>query len=462
MADKRFELTYGTRTRTFTIPEEMLAGPMIAPRDPPPLEGEVGDILRRALDAPVGRDALRRLATGKHVGIVISDEFRSGLQHEILDALLDETVPAGPASVCVFCATGTHDPAVYAKSAGAWVEEARKRLGATIDFVPHHSEEGPFADLGTTSRGTRVRINRRLLRCDLRVYGHESKPHYFYGYSCVDKQILPGLSWGQTVAQNHKWALDPGSGPARNHFHPDPDRRGNPVSLDGHEAREMSERVVLGPDGEPVPGEVTTFSLDMVSGGKKVFWVRAGDPDAVSREMVPIVDRMMAFEVERSRYVVISPGGPPASQALYGTQNSFDLALKGAVQPGGEALVIAPLDGRPDLPPEVRGLAPDLRPKKLFWDNLVRLRTRPLEDARREIAENFELYLWKTDRVLRLLNGDRIAMYLHCELSADRLAPGGFVKAPDVQAWIDERVARGDGSFTVIDNGNKLCVTGKG
>ncbi|MBW1873661.1 MAG: hypothetical protein JRJ19_16455 [Deltaproteobacteria bacterium] len=54
--------------------------------------------------------------------------------------------------------------------------------------------------------------------------------------------------------------------------------------------------------------------------------------------MVKVVDRLMAFEVKRSKYVIISPGGPPASQALYGTQNAFDLALKGAIKKGGQAL----------------------------------------------------------------------------------------------------------------------------
>jgi len=461
MADRRFELTYGEETRAFTVPEERLSGPLIAPRKPEALPGETREILKAALEKPVGRPRLRGLVPGRRVAVIVSDEFRAGLQHEILDVLLDEIVPAKPASVTVFCATGTHKPGVYAKNADSWVRDAAARLGVQIGFVAHDSEKSDFADLGTSSRGTRLKINRKLLECDLRVHGHESKPHYFYGYSCIDKQIVPGLSWGQTVAQNHKWALDPGSGPGRNAWHPDPGRRENPVSQDGKEAREISERYVLSPGGEPVLGEVMTFGLDMVSAKPDVLWVRAGDPNELCREMVPVVDRLMSFEVERSRYVIVSPGGPPASQAIYGTQNAFDLALKGAVLEGGEALVIAPLDGRPDLPEDVRGLAPDERSKSLFWDNLVRLLRLPLEEARKEIADNFELYLWKTDRVLRLFKETGLKIAVHSGLPAGVLEDGGFDSAPDIQAWIDERVSRGDGKFTVIDNGNKLCVTGR-
>ncbi|MBW1873660.1 MAG: hypothetical protein JRJ19_16450 [Deltaproteobacteria bacterium] len=122
--------------------------------------------------------------------------------------------------------------------------------------------------------------------------------------------------------------------------------------------------------------------------------------------------------------------------------------------------MIAPLNGRPDLDPDVSGLAPDRRPKELFWDNLVRLLPKPLDEARKEIADNFELYLWKTDRMLRLINGDQIKLFIHSELPAEILRPGGLESIDDIQAWIDERVKRNDGLFTVIENGNKLCVTG--
>lgn len=460
MQTQKFELTYGKETRSFEIPEDKLNSPLIAPRESKPLEGAVSEIIAGALAKPVDRPLLRELARGRRVGIVLSDAFRAGLQREILDGLLDEVVRGAPQSIVVISATGTHNPEVYAKTTGQWVEEARKRLNTTIDFEPHHSEKSEFADLGVSSRGTRLKFNSRLMRCDLRVYGHESKHHYLNGYSSIDKQMVPGVSSGETVAMNHKWALHPDSGPGRNPWHPDPARRSNPFAEDGREARAISERYILSEKNQLVQGEVLTFGLDMISSGDKVYWLKAGSPERVCEEMVQVVDQLMEFKVKRSRYVVVSPGGPPASQALYGTQNCFDLALKGAILPGGEALVIAPLSGRPDLPPDVCGIAPDARSKKLFWDNLCRLISLPLEEAREEIAENFELYLWKTDRVLRLLRGDGVKIWLHCELPGDTLRPGGLFTAPSIEQWINERVARNDGLFNVINDGNKLCVTG--
>ncbi len=456
---RRLTLTYGSDSIQFQIPEASLAGEPIRPRENAPLPGAVAEVLGGALGDPVDRPRLREGVAGKRVGIVISDEFRSGLQHAILDALLDEVVAGQPARVLVACATGTHRPDVYAKAAAGWVAEARERLGVPIDYLAHDAENGRFVDLGSTPMGTRVRVAAEWMACQVRVYGHESKHHYLNGYSCVDKQLLPGLCCRETVATNHKRALHPSSGGGRSPWSERPERRENPFAEDARDARALSERMLVTPDGELVEQPVDTFALDMISSGEAIYWIRAGDPAAVCREMTRTADALSAFEVRPTRYVIVSPGGPPASQALYGTQNCFDLALKGAIEPGGEALVVAPLDGRPDLPQEVRGLAPGVRPKELFWDNLVRLRGLELEQARQEIDENFQLYLWKTDRVLRLLNGQRVRIWIHSSLPAETLAPGGFEVAQDVQAWVDERVARGDGTFTVIDQGNKLLVT---
>jgi len=159
--------------------------------------------------------------------------------------------------------------------------------------------------------------------------------------------------------------------------------------------------------------------------------------------------------------VIISPGGPPASQALYGVQNCFDMALKGAIADGGEALVIAPCNGRPDLPPDVSGLAPDKKSKELFWDNLVRLRDKPLAECTEFIDKHFELYLWKTDRVVKLLKANKVKLYLFCELPADLLKSAGIEKAESIQKWVDERAARKNGKFRIINNGNKLLVMPK-
>lgn len=460
---KTFKVTYGKSHKEFELDDALLGREPIAPRS----GGEkltpeqLKDKIRAALRSPTGRPPLREMCRDRSVGLVVSDEFRAGLQREIIEVCLEEIAAGGPRSIMVLCATGTHDPAVYAKNVKVWVEEKAAALGAAVEFVANDCDKSDFADLGTSPRGSKILINRKLLTTDLRVYGHESKHHYMAGYSSIDKQIVPGVSARKTVEHNHIRSLSPDSGPGRHPWHPDDARKENPFSCDAKDMREVTEKFFVDEKGSLIERKAETFVLDMISDKTSIFWVSAGSPEAVCTRMPLMADEEAMFVVEPEKYVIVSPGGPPASQALYGVQNCFDMALKGAVRQGGEALIIAPCDGRPDLPEGVRGLAPDKKSKDLFWDNLVKMRDWEFDKVQDFIENNFELYLWKTFRVLRLFKIDNVKLFLHCELPPSVLEQGGFHAAPDIQAWIDERAARGDGKFTIIDNGNKLFVLGK-
>lgn len=452
-------LTYGKERKTFSCPATFLAGEPLAPRSlaggRPPREA-----FAEALAHPQGSASLRDLVRGRRVAIVIADEFRAGLQQEILDTLIAEVAAARPARAALLVATGSHDPSIYARTLAPAARDSAARHGLELLVHAHDCDRSPHRHVGNTPMGTPVDLDEVLLSADVRIYGHESKHHYMCGYSVIDKLVVPGLASRRTIEANHKRALDPASLGGRSPWHPDPSRKHNPFAEDARDARQISERHVL-ENGAIAERPVDTFGLDMISEGGRVGWIAAGRPEAFLPRMPVEVDRVGAFEVRPARYVILSPGGPPASQTLYSTQNCFDMALLGAIQPGGEALVVAPCEGRPDVPPDVRGLAPDAGSKALFYDGLVRLLPLPFDEAEAWIRDNFELYLWKTHRVLRLLKVDRVKLYLHSELPPDLVSAAGFVPVADPQAWLDERAARGDGLCHVIDNGNRLLVVGK-
>lgn len=460
---RKFTITYGEDQKEFELDDALLATEPIAPRatgsklTPDQLKEEI----QKALDASIARPPLREMAKGKKVGILVSDEFRAGLQKEIIEALINEVHRGHPASIRVFCATGTHAPSIYAKNLETWTSSVARNGGIKVEFITNDCDKSEFTDLGSSPLGTKMLINRQFLQTDLRVYGHESKHHYMAGYSCIDKQVVPGLSARKTVEDNHKRSLSPLSGPGRITWHPDPARKENPFSSDAKDIREITEKFLVDENDQLVEKNVETFALDMISSKTSIFWIASGDPRQICQQMPSKADEEAMFVAEPAKYVIISPGGPPAAQALYGVQNCFDMSLKGAIKKGGEALVIAPCNGRPDLPDDVKGLAPDGKSKALFWDNLVKMKDWDFEKATRFIENNFELYLWKTYRVLRLYKVDDLKLYVHCQLPDSKLRAGGFFPAPDIQSWIDERAARGDGKFNFIDNGNKVFVLGK-
>jgi len=389
---------------------------------------------------------------------VISDEFRSGLQELIISVMMNEIFKGNPKSLDIFIANGTHDPKVYCSNFLAKIKNIAKDFGYEINLFVNECDSGEYINLGKTPLSTNAEVSKKWLKTEVRIYGHESKYHYMNGYSVVDKQVCPGLCSRGTIASTHKHALKHNlSAAGRIIYHKDESRKENPFAEDNRDVRKLSEQFILR-NGKLREENVPTFLLDMFSTKSTIEWIASGNPDKVSMQMTKAIDNLASFVLPRSKYVVISPGGPPACNTIYGVQNCFDMALKYAIQENGEALILAPCTGNPNLPEEVRGLATSENSKALFWDNLVKLRGKPLVEATDWIDKNFELYLWKTDRVLKLMLKQKIKLYLYSELPAEKIEPGGFISVTDPDEWISERAKRNDGKLRVIDEGNKLLV----
>lgn len=458
---RQIPLTYGEGKLDLAFPDGFMMGDLIRPKASPNTStpAEMIKKIDENLESPVRSPRLREMVKGKAVGLVISDEFRSGLQEIIADRMMKEIFAGDPGSLDCFIATGSHDQKVYASNLIPAIQKSANGLGKNVRVLPNDCDGGEHLYLGDTELGSPAEVWKEWLKTEVRVYGHEAKHHYMNGYSVVDKQVCPGLSSRRCISSTHKHALQSDfSAAGRSPYHPIESRRKNPFAQDNRSVRLLSESRLL-VNGElkevsPLP----TFLLDMISTKTSIDWIMSGDPQTVSQHMTTAVDDFAAHVLPRARYMVISPGGPPACNALYGVQNCFDMALKFAIENGGEALLVAPCLGRTDLSEEVTGLAPDSKSKALFWDNLVEWLPRSLEDWDKWVQENFELYLWKTDRVLKLLLEQKVKLYLHSELSDEKVTPGGFIPAPDPNAWIAERAARGDGKALAIDEGNKLLV----
>jgi nickel-dependent lactate racemase len=458
--NKEIKLTYGNEKISISAPENFLAGDLVVPKKSTNnmTEAEMKSKMKEAIENPIDSPKIEDIVAGKKVGLVISDEFRSGLQELIVYVMIEEIFKGNPESLNIFIANGTHNPKVYCGNLARKIKEILKDLGHKVRVIVNECDSGEYLNLGKTPLGTDAQVSKKWLETTLRIYGHESKYHYMNGYSVVDKQVCPGLCSRDTIASTHKHALKHNlSAAGRITYHEDESRKENPFAEDNRDVRKLSERYVLR-DGKLKEESVPAFLLDMFSTKSTIEWIAAGNPDKVSMQMTKAIDDLASFVLPRTKYVVISPGGPPACNAIYGVQNSFDMALKYAIKEGGEALILAPCSGSVGQPEEVKGLATSENSKALFWDNLVKLRKSPLAEATDWIDKNFELYLWKTDRVLKLMLQQKIKLYLYSELPAEKIEPGGFISVADPHRWIAERAKRSDGKLRVIDEGNKLLV----
>jgi len=164
---------------------------------PPSEDGHIG----RRIARPVGALPLCRLARrGDRVAIAVSDVTRYSATEKILPFLLRETDAAGipRKRVTLFVARGTHRAMTDA--------EVREGVGPEIDSgirVEQSDPEGDLATLGTTSRGTKVLVSRRLMEHDRIVLTGTISFHYFAGFGGGRKALVPGCAGRETALQTH-------------------------------------------------------------------------------------------------------------------------------------------------------------------------------------------------------------------------------------------------------------------
>jgi nickel-dependent lactate racemase len=159
--------------------------------------------LDQALANPIASVGLgARARSGDRVLVVVSDATRDEPRREFLGAIR-ERLPEG-VKLTVAIANGTHEPgAIDALGLGNL---------SGIRVVNHDSRrDEELVLLGSTARGTPVRVNRCVVECDLAVLTGQIKPHYFAGYGAGAKAIFPGLGGNDEIRKNHELKREPGS-----------------------------------------------------------------------------------------------------------------------------------------------------------------------------------------------------------------------------------------------------------
>jgi nickel-dependent lactate racemase len=423
-----FQLPYGTATLPLRIPADRCLRAGVGGEDPgvDPLEA-----FESALQNPMGSAPLEDLARGRKICLILDDATRS----EPHDAYVRACLPRlrGADAVTAIIATGSHE--VRSEGNLAIIRQFRciaeeVEVDAKV-FIHDCHEEPLLADLGRTRRGTPVRASIRALEADLFVASSDMKNHYFAGYSNPLKNFLPGVCSYDSIEANHALALDPRSSFGRHPWHPDPDRRDNPVALDMQEARQM------------ITGPRDIFVLASVCGHGGVLWAGAGDIHLVTRAGIEKVDEVAGATVPGASRVIVCPGGDPQDESLYNAQRGVELA-KNCMRDGAEVLLLAPCP---------KGVAPTPEARTNFFDLL----TSPLEEVLDSLEDRYVLYSHKAYKFAALLK--RLgALYLHTELDERTVRAGHMKKTEDPQAVVDRWVEESDEPILVVEDANKVAL----
>jgi nickel-dependent lactate racemase len=321
----RVRLAYGRGQLEVELPERHGEGGIRVDvleklRVPPVADPERA--LRAALETPVAAAPLHEVARGRRDAvIVVSDRTRPVPNAVLLPPILDALEAAGlrRQAISVQVATGLHRP----NSAAELDEMLGPELARSLHIVQHDARDADsHLDLGRTSTGIPIRLDRFYLERNLKILTGLIEPHLMAGYSGGRKAVCPGLADVETVRVAHGPAMLEGRiGPGI--------VAGNPL----HEGLlEILRRA--GADF------LVNVALDRE---RRIAGIFCGDPEVAHAEGMRFVERESLVSLdEPADLVIVSGGGDPLDATFYQAIKGIATA-SAIVRPGGFILLCASL-----------------------------------------------------------------------------------------------------------------------
>jgi nickel-dependent lactate racemase len=322
-----YYLKYGDREFKVNLSDEQIKlvlepNPVILPSVTP------DELIGEALDNPIGTDRIENIVKpGERVCIIISDSTRSWQNPGmILGVLLDRLGSAGvmDEDIVVISARGTHRAQTDA--------ELRKLVGDKIydriKVVDHDStDESNLTYMGTTSRGTPVKLNSIAVNSDRVILIGAVLHHFLAGFSGGRKSVIPGIAARDTVQANHSLSLNAGLGSGGNSLVRSGNMEDNPLHLDMLEGALML-----------APCFIINVVVDDNYRTLKAF---AGDMVKAHSAACQMVDDMNSVDIDRYYPVVIaSAGGYPKDMNVYQPMKTLCHMLE-CTEPGGVMIMLS-------------------------------------------------------------------------------------------------------------------------
>jgi len=270
-------------------------------------------LLQNALSHPIGAKKISEM-NGKDIVIVIDDKTRPLPTKKILPYLFKE-INADERNITLLFATGTHAP-MTEKDA---INVLGKEIAKNYEWKSHDAINAEFVDLGISSFGTPIFLNKNFIDADIKILVGDVELHYFAGYGGGRKSVLPGMASEKTVEHNHQMM-----------FHENARfgiLDGNPVHEDMEEAA-MRAKV--------------NFCLNVVQNSEhEVVGAFAGDHVKVLRQGAKMVDEMFKCAIEqKADAAIVAADGHPHDINLYQAMKAIQTIID-VVKENGTIVLIA-------------------------------------------------------------------------------------------------------------------------
>lgn len=271
------------------------------------------DLVKEALNNPIGTEKLSELVKGKKtITIISSDHTRPVPSAITMPILLEEIRSTNPdAEITILIATGFHRPTTH--------EELVAKYGQEIvdneNIVVHKSGvDEDMVELDTLPSGGRLLLNKHAINADLLIAEGFIEPHFFAGFSGGRKSVLPGIASEKTVLANH----------CSKFIASDYSRTGileeNPIHKDMEFAAEQAK---------------LAFILNVViDAEKKIINAFAGHRVKAHYEGTEFVRGLSTIDGVNADIAVTSNGGYPLDQNVYQSVKSMTAAEAAAADDG--------------------------------------------------------------------------------------------------------------------------------
>ena len=316
----KINLNYGRGSIPIEIDESWEAEIIRKPKMP--IVPEPQRAVQQALLSPSSGPSLQAVARNKESAcILICDITRPVPNGLLLPEIVSELMTAGipRASIKILVATGLHRPNLG--------DELSRLIGdkwilENIEIVNHNAKNSDEHVLvGTTSKGTVARLDRRFVDAEVKIVTGLVEPHFMAGYSGGRKVIAPGIAHEETITtfHNHKFMSDP---------------HADSCILVGNPLHEEQIEIVsmLGP----------VYCVNTVlDEHRNLSYVNFGEIISSHLESVNFAQEYLSVTVARRfQTIVTSAAGYPLDQTYYQTVKGMVTPYK-ILQPGGDLIIVS-------------------------------------------------------------------------------------------------------------------------
>jgi nickel-dependent lactate racemase len=315
---KTVSFPYGKEVLSYDIPDSRFKGELVSRIHHYKAPASQEDLVREALEDPVGTPPLRVMAEGKKkVVLIASDHTRPVPSKIIVPQMLEEIRRGNPrADITILVATGCHRDSSP--------EELEAKFGPGITgrekIAVHNCDSPDMVYLGKLPSGGDLILNRLAAEADLLAAEGFIEPHFFAGFSGGRKSVLPGIASRKTVVYNHN---------AEFIAHPAARTgvvEGNPIHNDMLYAARIAR--------------LDFICNVVINAAKEVIYAAAGDCDLAhraGREFLLSKCRVAPIEAD---IAITTNGGYPLDQNIYQAVKGMT-AAEAAVRKGGVIIQLA-------------------------------------------------------------------------------------------------------------------------